>query len=199
MYHTWLFCFILLGVAFRATIGKGYQFSQREFDAMRKVETGGCKDPLNAVGDQGRSHGPFQIMRGYYDDAVEFNPTLRNSIDFSDLSGPGSIEKSQQVIQGYSDRYTTEERLGYPPTFEDAARNHNGGPNGYKKDATIGYWDKVRGNLGSNKRAASNETIGEFLGCPTCSTCSGMYAPASATIVTVLLCLWLIIFFHLKD
>ena len=198
MYRTWLFCFILFTVAFRVIIGQGYQYSRREFDAIREVETGGCSDPLNAVGDQDRgcSYGPYQIMRGYYNDAVEFNPTLRNSIDFSDLIGPGSIEKSEQIMQAYSNRYTTAERLGREPTFEDAARNHNGGPNGYKKSATIGYWNKVSGILGPNKRAAGNETT-----CPTSSTCSssGMYAPASATTVTVLFCLWFFIFFHLQD
>ena len=84
----------MFAVAFRATVGRGYQFSQREFDAIRDSKTGVCDDPLNAVGDKGCSYGPFQIMQGYYDDVVELNPTLHNSVDSIDISGPGSIEES---------------------------------------------------------------------------------------------------------
>ena len=40
--------------------------------------------------------------------------------------------------------YATQARLGHAPTDEDLARIHNGGPNGYKKSATLGYWEKVK-------------------------------------------------------
>ena len=43
--------------------------------------------------------------------------------------------------------YATEARLGHPPTNEDLARIHNGGPDGYKKPATVGYWQKVQSHL----------------------------------------------------
>ena len=42
------------------------------------------------------------------------------------------------------DRYATERRLGHPATDEDIARIHNGGPNGYKHDSTLGYWEEVK-------------------------------------------------------
>ena len=45
------------------------------------------------------------------------------------------------------DRYATEKRLGRPVTIEDIARIHNGGPNGYKKQATDVYWLKVKAQL----------------------------------------------------
>ena len=38
-------------------------------------------------------------------------------------------------------------RLGRTPTNEDLARIHNGGPNGYKKTATDGYWKKVKNKI----------------------------------------------------
>jgi hypothetical protein len=44
----------------------------------------------------------------------------------------------------YADLYTTEERLGREPTEEDFSRNHNGGPNGYKKESTKKFWNKVK-------------------------------------------------------
>ena len=124
--------------------GLGYQPTQRELDAIRKVESGGCADPLNAVGDGGLSIGPYQIMECYHSDAKAFDPSLP---PYESLRGPGSIANSERVMQAYSNRYTTEKRLGRPPTFEDFARNHNGGPDGYKKDSTVGYFAKVKGNL----------------------------------------------------
>lgn len=52
------------------------QVSQDLLNAIRYVESvssgGVC-----AVGDGGRSLGSFQIMNGYYRDAVEFNVNLR--------------------------------------------------------------------------------------------------------------------------
>jgi hypothetical protein len=165
----WVSFVILFAVVCRlgTVAGQGYQYTQNDFEAIRKVETGRCPDPLNAVGDNGRSIGPYQIMQSYYEDAVEHNPTLRNSISYSDLKGPGSIEKSEAIMQAYSNRYTTASRIGREPTFEDAARNHNGGPNGYRKDATLSYYAMVEHNRNRNKRAViySNAT-GEYLGCP---------------------------------
>ena len=45
-------------------------------DAIRRVETGGCKNPANAVGDNGKAIGPFQIHRVYWQDAVEHDPSI---------------------------------------------------------------------------------------------------------------------------
>ena len=44
-------------------------------------------------------------------------------------------------------RYANDDRLGRYATAEDIARIHNGGPNGYKKDATDSYWNKVKSKL----------------------------------------------------
>ena len=112
------------------------------------METGGEDDPLNAVGDQGRSRGPYQIMEDYYNDAVQHDPSLRDGgKSYENVSGPGSMEYSRRVIQAYMNRYATETRLGHPATDEDIARIHNGGPNGYQKDSTLGYWEKVKKHL----------------------------------------------------
>ena len=49
-----------------------------------------------------------------------------------------------QIFRAYMARYATEKRLGRPVTYEDIARIHNGGPNGYKKESTIPYWNKIK-------------------------------------------------------
>ena len=112
------------------------------------METGGKEDPLNAVGDHGRSRGPYQIMEDYYNDAVQHDPSLRDGgKSYKNVSKSGSMEYSRRVIQAYMNRYATEARLGHPATDEDIARIHNGGPNGYRKDSTLGYWEDVKEHL----------------------------------------------------
>lgn len=103
------------------------------------MESGGETDPLNAVGDSGTSLGPYQITRGYYDDAVQQNPSLLDDDrSYSNVRGEGSEVYSEMVIQAYMDRYANENRLGRPATDEDIARIHNGGPNGYNVTA---HWN----------------------------------------------------------
>ena len=41
-------------------------------------------------------------------------------------------------------RYATTSRLGHKPTCQDYARIHNGGPDGFKKSATLPYWNKIQ-------------------------------------------------------
>ena len=56
-------------------------------------------------------------------------------------------EYSEKIINAYWKRYANEKRLGRKVTNEDRARIHNGGPNGYKKKATVGYWSDVKGKM----------------------------------------------------
>ena len=114
------------------------------WDAIKQVESGGDE---NAVGDNGMSIGPLQIQRAYYNDATERNSSLQSGkyagYKYENCKGRGSFEYSRAVAEAYMDRYATERRLGHPPNYEDKARIHNGGPNGYKMSATIPYWEKV--------------------------------------------------------
>ena len=55
----------------------------------------------------------------------------------------GSIVIADRVVRCYMKRYATPRRLGREATMQDIARIHNGGPNGYKKQATLKYWKKV--------------------------------------------------------
>jgi len=102
-----------------------------------------------AVGDNGDACGCRQIHACYVQDASEYAKKEWNHLDAFDR------DTSIEIFIAYMSRYATEDRLGRPVTIEDIARIHNGGPNGYKKDATIKYWKKVEAELISRGAIAS--------------------------------------------
>ena len=110
-------------------------YSKDLVDAIHQVETGGRIGDIR--GDGGKALGPLQIHR----------------VCWLDAKVPGRYEDcanlsySKRVFAAYMERYATERRLGRPVTDEDRARIWNGGPNGYKKRATLKYWEKVRKEL----------------------------------------------------
>ena len=103
---------------------------ERVIHAIHMVETSGRLGPI--VGDGGAALGPLQIHRGYH---------LDSGVDGA-YSNCSSLAFSKRVVRGYMARYATKRRLGRNPTPVDIARIHNGGPNGYKKKATLGYAKK---------------------------------------------------------
>lgn len=102
------------------------------FNAIRQVETGGHADPANARGDGGRSFGPYQIQRKYWQDS----------------GMPGRYEQvrswvyAERVMLAYWHRHCPDALAR--GDFETLARVHNGGPAGHRKLATWSYWLKVR-------------------------------------------------------
>lgn len=100
--------------------------------ALRWVETGSNPDlGTYAIGDLGRSIGPFQIQEAYHrDSGVSFSYELCN------WYWPSVI-----TIWAYMARYC--------PTavkqrdFQKMARIHNGGPRGHLKKSTEKYWNRV--------------------------------------------------------
>ena len=110
----------------------------RVLAAIRIVESN--NDP-SAVGDNGNAIGVYQIWRSYFRDAVEFGNL---DLEYRDCFVPVHADT---VVRSYMRRYATERRLGRPVTMQDIARIHNGGPNGYKKQATVKYWKKVKAIL----------------------------------------------------
>ena len=147
-------------------------------DAMKQVESEG--NPC-ATGDNGRSLGAYQIMEAYYNDALQYNPSLGDGgRTYSDVWGIGSEAYSEEVIASYMGRYATPERLGRQPTDEDIARIHNGGPNGYQRDSTLPYWNLVMTELarqrsGRQTQSGNNQcspacTAGQC--CSTTGTCN---------------------------
>ena len=111
--------------------------------AVMMVESGGND---KAIGDNGASHGPLQIQKACLIDANEW----RKARGLSQFKFPQDCydrQKSEQIMIAYLHRYANENRLGRRPTIEDFARIWNGGPNGYKKQATVKYWNKVKKEL----------------------------------------------------
>lgn len=102
-------------------------------DAIRWVETSDMDNPPD--GDGGRSIGPYQIQRAYWQDS----------------GVPGSYEDcrdaeyARRVVMAYWRRWVPEALENYDP--EVLARTHNGGPRGATKAATEPYWERVKGRL----------------------------------------------------
>ena len=70
---------IVLAVALRNTSANTIVLDRSLLDAMREVESSGN---VCAIGDNGLSLGPYQIMMGYYSDASDPNlgdPTLTDN------------------------------------------------------------------------------------------------------------------------
>lgn len=105
------------------------------FSAIRHVETGALARPREAVGDGGRSIGPYQISRAYWSD--------------SGVGGDWRLCRSERSAESamlaYWKRYCPEAlRRG---DYETLARVHNGGPTGHTRNSTRSYWTMVRARL----------------------------------------------------
>ena len=99
------------------------------FNAIREVESGG--DDF-AVGDGGRSRGPYQCGRAAWQDANEW---LGTDLDYDVYVWDRAT--TERIMLAYWERYGCD-------TDEKRARCWNGGPRGMEKSATLGYWQKVR-------------------------------------------------------
>jgi soluble lytic murein transglycosylase-like protein len=115
--------------------------------ALIAVESSGNDQ---AIGDGGLAYGPLQIHASYVADASEFAKKDWKHEDAFDR------ETAIDMFLAYMSRYATEKRIGRPVTIMDMARIHNGGPNGYKKKATLVYWEKVKKELFSREALASH-------------------------------------------
>ena len=122
-------------VALIAAPRSAFADQQRILEAIRFVESGGRIDPPD--GDGGKAIGPFQIHREYWQDAHEFDAALGGEYENCRDAG-----YAIDVVRAYMKRYAPDAwRRG---DAEVVARTHNGGPRGRHKQATEGYWHKVR-------------------------------------------------------
>jgi len=105
------------------------------YRAIRTVETSGVTAPDRAVGDNGRSIGPYQITRAYWAD--------------SGMDGKWTWCRghaySEAVMSAYWKRHCPDALRRRDSQV--LARIHNGGPKGQTKHATWGYWQKVKKNM----------------------------------------------------
>jgi len=96
------------------------------FDALWQVEASGELEPED--GDDGKSIGPYQIQRAYWQDARMPDGTYEDC---------RRKDYAERVMIRYWERYGAK-------TDEERARQHNGGPRGHKKKSTLPYWEKVK-------------------------------------------------------
>ena len=85
------------------------------------------------------AYGVLQVRKVYVDDVNEYCGT---SIYANDCRW--DPELSILVTQAYMNRYAKKSRLKRNPTFEDVARIHNGGPNGWRYKSTDKHWAKFK-------------------------------------------------------
>ena len=102
--------------------------------AVWQVESGQCESTC-PEGDNGNAIGPFQIWECAWSDV---------KLDGEEYSDCEDLDYSLEIFRRYMQRYATQGRLGHTPTSQDKARIWNGGPNGFKKESTKEYWDKVK-------------------------------------------------------
>lgn len=112
------------------------------FAALAAVESGGEPAAYNA---RERAAGLYQIRPIYLDDvnrmlkacdANEARPGTRKRYFLRDRLDPAA---AREIVTIYISHYCTAARLGRPVTILDAARIHNGGPDGWRKETTANY------------------------------------------------------------
>ena len=103
--------------------------------ALLAVESGGND---HAIGDHGRAVGALQIHAAVVDDV--------NRIHGTRYTHAGMVRRRDAVAVAtlYLGTYATRERLGRAVTDSDRARIWNGGPDGWRRAATLGYAERVR-------------------------------------------------------
>lgn len=124
--------------------------------ALISVESGG--NDL-AIGDNGQAVGCLQIHPAVVDDTNRI-------LGASTYRRRDRLRRDYSVMmcRTYLGHYASKARLGREPTLEDMARIWNGGPNGYKKDATKAYWVKVRTAMEANVSGSTGNFYTSVMG-----------------------------------
>ena len=72
--------------------------SERLFKAIWMVESSGSANPPD--GDNGAAIGPFQIHEVYWEDAAEYDPSLKaDGHTYKNCKGDGAVYYSERVMQ----------------------------------------------------------------------------------------------------
>lgn len=133
---------LIISLTFLTLSGSIKASSYEKFlEAVKMVESSGKS---NAVGDRGAALGAFQIHEGYFNDAKEYDKQNKGKFGLTDKSYKDCFNPNiaKQVVRAYLERYSAANvKAG---KWEILARQHNGGPNGHKVNATKVYWAKVQ-------------------------------------------------------
>ena len=138
----WPFCgFILFALSLSsvALCGSSVPSADLEMllDAIAQIESG---NRPNAIGDNGRAIGAYQIHRAYWKDGTRF---LGVKWSYKEAFDP---KKARSVTRAYLRHY------GKGRSLIEMARIHNGGPRGYRKKATRAYGKKILSLLQRKRR-----------------------------------------------
>lgn len=98
--------------------------------ALISIESGGNNQ---AVGDHGRAVGPLQVHAAAVADVNRAFGTHYTH------AGMTNRAEAVAVLDRYLWLYARPERIGRPVTDEDRARIWNGGPDGWRRKATLAY------------------------------------------------------------
>lgn len=122
----------VVGLLINLSLGADAEFL-RTANAIMAVESGG---DAYAVGDGGRAIGCYQIHRAYWLDAMRI---LGEDWPYSDARDP---VKAMAAVRAYTKHYARV--AGVKWNAQNISRIHNGGPLGWKRPATLRYWQRVK-------------------------------------------------------
>lgn len=108
---------------------------------LEAIESQNNPDAIGDVTLKNKAYGILQIRQPCLDDYNKWN---RTSHTIDDVLGQKGVALSRDIFEDYMAHYATPKRLGRPVTALDMARIWNGGPNGWKKEATLKYSIKVK-------------------------------------------------------
>jgi len=132
-----------LVVIFTAMLAINVSAVEVTADFLKAIETVESHGNAKAIGDNGKAYGVYQIHKSYVEDVNRISGKNFTHEDAFDK------DKAKEMVEIYLTNYgkSYEKKTGKKATNEVLARIHNGGPNGYKKDATKKYWNKVQKEL----------------------------------------------------
>lgn len=132
--------YLNVGSASQCGGGGSGAFTNKCMKCICQIESN-CNANIGCIMDVGSlSCGAYQIKEPYW----------------IDCGRPGSgwqpcandLGCAETCVKAYMNRYGTYCTGGRAPVCEDYSRIHNGGPQGCRSSATVGYWDKVRACCG---------------------------------------------------
>lgn len=129
-------CFILAVILTAAAAQAMNAWNHPLFAAMRQVESFNGRKP---VGDKGRSRGVYHVQACY---VADVNRIYGTRFTLTDRDDP---VKAHRIVRLYLSHYgrAYTRVTGKLATCEVLARIHNGGPQGWRKKATIKHWRGV--------------------------------------------------------
>ena len=136
---------IVVLLMFAACVCNGVEVTAKLLNAIKNVESSGNS---SAVGDNGKAVGAYQIHKVYVDDVNNIlkNRGLKTRFKYTDRFND---KKSRIMTCIYLLHYgkVYERKTEKKANLEVLAKIHNGGPSGWKKQATVKYWHKVKKRL----------------------------------------------------